>query len=159
MLQPADNWSPTSWRSKPIVQQPTYPDPAVLKTALEEIARMPPLIFAGECRSLQSRLAKCATGEAFILQGGDCAEAFGQFSANRIRDFYRVLLQMSVVLAFGGGVPIVKLGRIAGQFAKPRTSDFETKGDVTLAGECMHACDAACSCACGIPHPGHPHQK
>eukprot|EP00798_Chlamydomonas_sp_ICE-L_P002087 gene2087-18142_t len=125
-------WSPTSWRSKPILQQPTYDDPEELQEALDQIAKMPPLIFAGECRSLQDRLAKCATGEAFYLTGGDCAESFDSFSANRIRDYYRVMLQMSVILAFGGGVPVVKMGRIAGQFAKPRSSDFETKGDLTL---------------------------
>jgi 3-deoxy-7-phosphoheptulonate synthase len=91
-----------------------------VKDACDEIRSYPPLIFAGECRNLQERLAKAAVGEAFILQGGDCAEAFTQFSANRIRDTYRVLLQMSVVMMFGGGVPIIKLGRMAGQFAKPR---------------------------------------
>lgn len=93
---------------------------------------MPPLIFAGECRTLQQRLAKAATGDAFVLFGGDCAESFSQFSANRIRDLYRLLLQMSIVLAFGGGVPVVKLGRIAGQFAKPRSANDETIGGVTL---------------------------
>jgi 3-deoxy-D-arabino-heptulosonate 7-phosphate (DAHP) synthase class II len=91
-----------------------------VQDACAEIRSYPPLIFAGECRNLQERLAKAAVGEAFILQGGDCAEAFTQFSANRIRDTYRVLLQMSVVMMFGGGVPIIKLGRMAGQFAKPR---------------------------------------
>lgn len=113
-------WGPTSWRNCPIYQQPTYPDKAALEAAIEEIRNYPPLIFAGECRNLQERLAKAATGEAFILHGGDCAEAFSQFNANRIRDTYRVLLQMSVVVMFGGGVPVVKLGRMAGQFAKPR---------------------------------------
>mmetsp|Transcript_25232 Transcript_25232/g.54843 ORF Transcript_25232/g.54843 Transcript_25232/m.54843 type:complete len:500 (+) Transcript_25232:76-1575(+) len=126
------DWAYNSWRNYPAQQQPAYPDADAVKRATGEIASMPPLIFAGECRTLQSRLAKAATGEAFILQGGDCAEAFSQFSANRIRDFYRVLLQMSVVLAFGGGVPVVKLGRIAGQFAKPRSADMEKIGDVEL---------------------------
>eukprot|EP00798_Chlamydomonas_sp_ICE-L_P028923 gene28923-32116_t len=126
------DWSPTSWRSKPILQQPTYPDKAELKKVLDEINRMPPLIFAGECRNLQDRLAKCATGDAFFLTGGDCAESFERFNANNIRDYYRVMLQMSVILAFGGGVPVVKLGRIAGQFAKPRSSDNEKQGDVEL---------------------------
>lgn len=121
-----ESWGPESWRKYPALQQPNYPDAAEVQRATEEIARMPPLIFAGECRNLQARLAKAATGEAFILQGGDCAEAFSQFSANRIRDTYRVLLQMSVVLMFGGGVPVVKLGRMAGQFAKPRSADMET---------------------------------
>lgn len=103
-----------------LCSQPEYPDKAEVEKACGEIASYPPLIFAGECRNLQERLAKAAVGEAFILQGGDCAEAFTQFSANRIRDTYRVLLQMSVVMMFGGGVPVVKLGRMAGQFAKPR---------------------------------------
>ena len=93
---------------------------------------MPPLIFAGECRTLQERLAKAATGDAFIITGGDCAESFAQFNTNRLRDYYRVLLQMAVVLAFGGGVPVVKLGRIAGQFAKPRSANDETINGVTL---------------------------
>ncbi|GIL45889.1 hypothetical protein Vafri_3014 [Volvox africanus] len=131
-LQGASTWSSTSWRSKPALQQPEYLDQSEVVKACEEIARMPPLIFAGECRTLQQRLAKAATGEAFVLFGGDCAEAFSQFSANRIRDLYRLLLQMSTVLAFGGGVPIVKLGRIAGQFAKPRSAPTETINGVTL---------------------------
>lgn len=99
---------------------------------MAEIASMPPLVFAGECRNLQASLAKCAVGDAFIVQGGDCAEAFSQFSANRIRDLFRLILQMSVVVMFGGGVPVVKLGRLAGQFAKPRSSNMEKKGDVEL---------------------------
>jgi len=103
-----------------------------VQAACSEIKSYPPLIFAGECRNLQDRLAKAATGEAFILQGGDCAEAFTQFNANKIRDTYRVLLQMSVVMMFGGGVPIVKLGRMAGQFAKPRSADLEEKDGVSL---------------------------
>jgi len=119
--QPASaTWKPDSWRAKPAYQQPSYPDRAEVDKACNEIRAYPPLIFAGECRNLQERLAKAAVGEAFILQGGDCAEAFTQFSANQIRDTYRVLLQMSVVMMFGGGVPIIKLGRMAGQFAKPR---------------------------------------
>ena len=93
---------------------------------------MPPLVFAGECRTLQDRLAAAARGEAFIIQGGDCAEAFNQFNANRIRDLYRLILQMSVVVMYGGGVPVVKIGRLAGQFAKPRSADMEKKGDVEL---------------------------
>ena len=108
------------------------PPQAELEAACADIARMPPLVFAGECRTLQERLAKCATGEAFLLQGGDCAESFTQFSANNIRDLFRVLLQMSVVMMFGGGVPIVKIGRLAGQFAKPRSADTETKDGVEL---------------------------
>lgn len=100
--------------------------------AIDEIAAMPPLVFAGECRILQDRLAAAAAGEAFIVQGGDCAEAFSQFSANRIRDLFRLILQMSVVVMFGGGVPVVKLGRLAGQFAKPRSANMEKKGDTEL---------------------------
>ena len=99
---------------------------------MSELSSMPPLVFAGECRTLQSRLAQAAAGEAFLVQGGDCAEAFSQFNANRIRDLFRLLLQMSVVLMFGGGVPVVKLGRVAGQFAKPRSSDYETVGERSL---------------------------
>lgn len=103
-----------------------------VKKAAAEIASYPPLVFAGECRTLQERLAACARGEAFMLQGGDCAEAFTQFSANRIRDLFRVILQMAVVMTFGGGVPVVKIGRIAGQFAKPRSADDEVKDGVSL---------------------------
>lgn len=125
-------WSPESWRQRVALQQPAYPDQERVKEACGEIKSYPPLIFAGECRTLQDRLARAARGEAFILQGGDCAEAFTQFSANRIRDTYRVLLQMSVVLMFGGGVPVVKLGRMAGQFAKPRSADLEDKDGVSL---------------------------
>ncbi len=121
-----------SWRKLPALQQPEYPDRAAVDKVFGQIAQMPPLIFAGECRTLQERLAKASSGDAFVITGGDCAESFSQFSANRIRDFYRVLLQMSVVLAFGGGVPVVKLGRIAGQFAKPRSADNETIDGVTL---------------------------
>lgn len=105
---------------------------AEVEKACAEIASFPPLVFAGECRTLQERLAKCATGEAFILQGGDCAESFTQFSANGIRDLFRLILQMSVVMMFGGGVPIVKMGRLAGQFAKPRSANTETKDGVEL---------------------------
>jgi 3-deoxy-7-phosphoheptulonate synthase len=114
------SWAPASWRQRTAHQQPKYPDRAEVDKACNEIRSYPPLIFAGECRNLQERLAKAVTGDAFILMGGDCAEAFSQFSANRIRDTYRVLLQMSVVMMFGGGVPVIKLGRMAGQFAKPR---------------------------------------
>lgn len=125
-------WRHDSWRSLTAHQQPNYPDREELKAAAERIAQMPPLVFAGECRTLQARLAKCAAGEAFWLQGGDCAESFSQFSANGIRDTFRVLLQMSIVMMFGGGVPVVKVGRMAGQFAKPRSSDTETIDGVTL---------------------------
>ncbi|KAI3435857.1 hypothetical protein D9Q98_001915 [Chlorella vulgaris] len=125
-------WSNTSWRNFTALQQPEYPDQEELEKACAEIASYPPLVFAGECRTLQERLAQAATGEAFILQGGDCAEAFSQFNANRIRDLFRLILQMSVVMMFGGGVPIVKLGRLAGQFAKPRSANMEEKDGVSL---------------------------
>jgi 3-deoxy-7-phosphoheptulonate synthase len=121
----SSSWTPTSWRNYTAHQQPEYPDRAEVDRACDEIRQYPPLIFAGEARTLQERLAKAARGEAFVLQGGDCAEAFSQFSANRIRDTYRVLLQMSVVIMFGGSVPVVKLGRMAGQFAKPRSANLE----------------------------------
>ncbi|EIE21053.1 3-deoxy-D-arabino-heptulosonate 7-phosphate synthetase [Coccomyxa subellipsoidea C-169] len=119
-------WKPESWKQRTAHQQPNYQDQQKLTDAVDIIARMPPLVFAGECRNLQTRLAKCATGEAFLMQGGDCAESFAQFSANNIRDSFRVQLQMALVAMFGGGVPVVKVGRMAGQFAKPRSADTET---------------------------------
>lgn len=125
-------WTPDSWRKHVALQQPNYPDQEALKASVEEIAKMPPLVFAGEARRLQDRLAAAARGDAFIVQGGDCAESFEQFSANRIRDLYRLILQMSLVVMYGGGVPVVKIGRLAGQFAKPRSADMETIGDVEL---------------------------
>ncbi|GMH42963.1 hypothetical protein BSKO_10885 [Bryopsis sp. KO-2023] len=125
-------WMPDSWRGRTALQQPEYPDEAALKNVVKEIESLPPLVFAGECRNLQARLAAAATGDAFVLQGGDCAEAFSQFSANRIRDSYRVLLQMAVVMTFGGAVPVVKMGRMAGQFAKPRSAGSETVDGVEL---------------------------
>lgn len=126
------NWTPDSWRSKPVEQLPTYPDAKILKDTEEQLAKLPPLVFAGEARSLQNRLAEVANGRAFLLQGGDCAESFAEFNANKIRDTFRVLLQMAVVMTYSGGMPIVKVGRMAGQFAKPRSSDTETQGDITL---------------------------
>ena len=126
------NWSPSSWRTKPVLQMPVYDDQAALKRIETEISRMPPLVFAGEARNLQARLGKVAEGQAFLLQGGDCAESFSEFGANKIRDTFRVILQMAVVLTYAGSLPVVKLGRIAGQFAKPRSSGEETQGGVTL---------------------------
>ncbi len=126
------NWTPSSWREKPALQIPTYPDQSALNAVEAELRGMPPLVFAGEARNLQSKLADVAAGKAFLLQGGDCAESFAEFNANKIRDTFRVILQMAVVLTYAGGLPVVKLGRIAGQFAKPRSSDHETRGDVTL---------------------------
>ncbi len=125
-------WSPNSWRNKPIQQVPAYPDAALLAETERQLATYPPLVFAGEARKLKRQLAAVANGEAFLLQGGDCAESFAEHGADNIRDFFRVFLQMAVVLTYGGAQPVVKIGRIAGQFAKPRSSDNETKGDVTL---------------------------
>jgi 3-deoxy-7-phosphoheptulonate synthase len=125
-------WTPTSWRSRPIRQVPAYPDAERLAATEAEIASLPPLVFAGEARRLKAQLARAASGQAFVLQGGDCAESFGDFTSSIIRDTFRVLLQMAVVLTFGSGVPVVKLGRMAGQYAKPRSSDTETVGGETL---------------------------
>jgi 3-deoxy-7-phosphoheptulonate synthase len=125
-------WSPDSWRSRPIEQLPVYKDMVALKSAETTLAAMPPLVFAGEARNLQKQLAKAAQGQAFLLQGGDCAESFAEFSANKIRDTFRVILQMAVVLTYGGALPVIKVGRIAGQYAKPRSSDDETQDGVTL---------------------------
>ena len=125
-------WSPSSWRSRPIVQVPEYPDLAALQAAEEQLHGYPPLVFAGEARRLRSQLAAAAEGQAFVLQGGDCAESFAEFHPNNIRDMFRVLLQMSVVLIFASGKPVIKLGRLAGQFAKPRSSDVEVQDGLTL---------------------------
>ncbi|MCB1721682.1 MAG: 3-deoxy-7-phosphoheptulonate synthase class II [Rhodospirillales bacterium] len=125
-------WNPESWRAKPVKQMPEYSDQAALMAVEEELNALPPLVFAGEARSLRRSLGQVAQGQAFLLQGGDCAESFAEFSANHIRDTFRVLLQMAVVMTYGGSLPVVKVGRMAGQFAKPRSSDTETQGDVTL---------------------------
>ncbi len=125
-------WTPDSWRARPISQVPAYPDPARLAATEEKLRRYPPLVFAGEARRLKAGLAQVADGRAFVLQGGDCAESFSDFTANIIRDTFRVLLQMAVVLTFGASVPVVKMGRMAGQFAKPRSSDSETVDGETL---------------------------
>mgnify|MGYP005809795675 CR=1 FL=1 len=125
-------WTPNTWRDQPIRQVPTYPDPVKLDEVERRIGKYPPLVFAGEARRLKSQLALAAEGKAFVLQGGDCAESFADFTANTIRDTFRVLLQMAVVLTFGASLPVVKMGRMAGQFAKPRSSDTETQGETTL---------------------------
>ena len=127
-----ESWTPASWRERPVKQMPSYPDEGALRAVEARLAAYPPLVFAGEARRLRRSLALAAEGQAFVLQGGDCAESFGDFTANIIRDTFRVLLQMAVVLTFGGGVPVVKLGRMAGQFAKPRSSDMETIGGESL---------------------------
>jgi len=126
------NWSPSSWRDFPIKQQPTYPDQAHLQQVEAELRRYPPLVFAGEARNLKAQLSQAVEGKAFLLQGGDCAESFSEFQATNIRDTFKVMLQMAVVMSFASGLPVVKVGRMGGQFAKPRSSDTETIGDVTL---------------------------
>ena len=123
-------WHPGSWRDMPIRQVPDYPDSDGLAATERRLAAWPPLVFAGEARRLQAALAAAGKGQAFVLQGGDCAESFADFTANVIRDTFRVLLQMAVVLTYGAGVPVVKVGRMAGQFAKPRSSNVEKIGDV-----------------------------
>lgn len=125
-------WSPSSWRDKPILQQPVYADQNELSNVLNELKEYPPLVFAGEARSLKEQLANVAEGKAFLLQGGDCAESFSEFHAHNIRDTFKAILQMSVVMTFAGGLPVVKVGRLGGQFAKPRSSDTETINGVTL---------------------------
>src|SRR6185369_11017257 len=122
----ADKWSPDSWRAKPILQVPEYPDAKALHDVEARLASFPPLVFAGEARELIRQLATIASGNGFLLQGGDCAESFAEHRADNIRDFFRVFLQMAVILTFAGGQPVVKVGRIAGQFAKPRTTPTET---------------------------------
>src|SRR5246127_5445556 len=129
---PSHTWTPDSWRDCPIRQVPTYPDLTKLEAMEARLRKYPPLVFAGEARRLRAHLAAAAEGKAFVLQGGDCAESFSDFTANIIRDTFRVLLQMAVVLTFGASLPVVKIGRMAGQFAKPRSSDTETVDGVTL---------------------------
>ncbi|NWG23265.1 MAG: 3-deoxy-7-phosphoheptulonate synthase class II [Pseudorhodoplanes sp.] len=123
----SQRWTPESWRGKPAQQMPDYPDRNALAAVETQLASFPPLVFAGEARSLKKALARVANGEAFLLQGGDCAESFAEHGANNIRDFFRVFLQMAVVLTYSGGSPVVKVGRIAGQFAKPRSSPTEKR--------------------------------
>ncbi len=126
-------WTPASWRSKPGKHMPEdYPDAAAVARVERELRAMPPLVFAGEARRLKQLLGDVSEGRAFLLQGGDCAESFKEFGADNIRDTFRLILQMAVVLTFAGGKPVVKVGRMAGQFAKPRSSATETVGDVTL---------------------------
>src|SRR3979411_3471268 len=128
----SERWTPDSWRSRPVLQVPDYPDAKALADVEAQLATFPPLVFAGEARNLKKALARVAAGEAFLLQGGDCAEGFPVRGANNIRDFFRVLLQMAVVLTYAGAVPVVKVGRVAGQFAKPRSSPNETINGVEL---------------------------
>src|SRR5215813_9164226 len=123
----SERWTPESWRSRPVLQVPDYPDAKALADVEAQLATFPPLVFAGEARNLKKSLARVAAGESFLLQGGDCAESFAEHGANNIRDFFRVFLQMAVVLTFAGSLPVVKVGRIAGQFAKPRSSPTEKR--------------------------------
>jgi 3-deoxy-7-phosphoheptulonate synthase len=125
-------WTPEQWRNRPIAQAPAYPDPRALAAAEAELRVLPPLIFAGEARALRTQLARAAGGDAFLLQAGDCAESFAEFHANAVRDTVKVLLQMAVVLSFAAAVPVVKVARLAGQFAKPRSQPTETLNGVTL---------------------------
>ena len=128
----ARKWSPEGWRELPILQQPNWPDAALLDNTEARLKNSPPLVFAGEARNLRAKLADACEGRAFLLQGGDCAESFAEFHADNIRDTFRVLLQMAVVLTYGAKCPVIKVGRLAGQFAKPRSADTETIDGVTL---------------------------
>jgi len=128
----AKNWAPDSWRGKPALQMPDYPDAGALKRVEDALRTRPPLVFAGEARMLKRQLCRVAEGGAFLLQGGDCAESFAEFHPDNIRDTFRVLLQMAVVLTFGATLPVVKVGRLAGQFAKPRSEPTEAQNGVKL---------------------------
>src|SRR5258708_21504650 len=128
----SERWTPDSWRIKPVLQVPDYPDAKALADVEVQLATFPPLVFAGEARNLKRVLGRVAKGEAFLVQGGDCGESFAEHGPDNIRDFFRVFLQMSIVLTYAGALPVVKVGRIAGQFAKPRSSPMEKIGDVEL---------------------------
>jgi 3-deoxy-7-phosphoheptulonate synthase len=147
-------WSPSTWQERTAGQQPAWPDAAALESALKQIGSMPPLVFAGEARSLQTDLAHVASGNAFLLQAGDCAESFEEFSADNIREKLRVILQMAIILTYSVGVPVIKVGRMAGQFAKPRSSDYERVGGVDILSFRGHIVnDATASEAARIPDP------
>src|ERR1700709_2582493 len=123
----SERWTPDSWRAKPVQQVPVCPDRQALADVEKQLSTFPPLVFAGEARSLKKQLARVAAGQAFLLQGGDCAESFAEHGANNIRDFFRLFLQMAVVLTYAAASPGVRVGRVAGQFAKPRTSPIEKR--------------------------------
>lgn len=125
-------WNKDSWRDYNILQQPVYPDTNKLRECEDKLSKLPPLVFAGEVRNLKDELAKVTQGHGFLLQGGDCAESFANFNAVNIRDMFKIILQMAIVLTFAGGCPVVKVGRVAGQFAKPRSSDYEEINGVKL---------------------------
>src|SRR5829696_4561787 len=139
----SEAWTPSTWQHHPAGQQPEWPDGDELHRALKTIAGYPPLVFAGESRSLRASLAQVAAGDAFLLQAGDCAESFEEFSADVIREKLRVILQMAVVLTYSMSVPVVKVGRIAGQFAKPRSSPTERVGEIDLPSFRGHMVNAA----------------
>ena len=148
-------WTKSDWRRKPRVQMPDYPDQASLNGIETQLAKMPPLVFAGEVRKLKRTLGQVAEGKAFLLQGGDCAESFAEFSADNIRDTFKVLLQMAIVLTWGAKVPVVKIGRVAGQFAKPRSAATEVIGGVELPsyrGDIINGFDF--TPAARVPDPG-----
>ena len=126
------DWSIESWRERAVRQAPDYPDAAHLGRVVDTLRHYPPLVFAGEARRLRAQLGRVADGQAFLLQGGDCAESFAEFHPDNIRDTFKVLLQMAVVLTFGGGIPVIKVGRLAGQFAKPRSAPTEVRDGVEL---------------------------
>ncbi len=128
----SDGWTKSTWRERPRIQMPDYPDHSALQAIEAKLAKYPPLVFAGEARALKRKLGAAARGEAFLLQGGDCAESFSEFTADSIRDTFKVLLQMAIVLTYGAKVPVVKVGRMAGQFAKPRSAPTETVGGQEL---------------------------
>ena len=125
-------WSADSWRNFPVKHQPKYSDMNALKLTEEKLKSLPPLVFAGEARTLKEKLASVSEGNAFLLQGGDCAESFAEFNADNLRDTFRVILQMAAVLTYGASLPIVKVGRLAGQFAKPRSEPTESRDGITL---------------------------
>ncbi len=148
------NWQKSDWRNKPRVQMPEYTDEATLNAVEAQLAKYPPLVFAGEARRLKSALADAAEGRAFLLQGGDCAESFAEFSADTIRDTFKVMLQMAMVLTYGAKVPVVKVGRMAGQFAKPRSAPTETVDGVELPsyrGDIIN--DLPFTAAARVPNP------
>ena len=153
----ATDWTPASWRARPAAQMPEYPDAAALAQVEAQLSRYPPLVFAGEARNLQKQLADVCAGKAFLLQGGDCAESFAEFHPDNIRDTLRVLLQMAVVLTFGAAMPVVKVGRMAGQFAKPRSAPTERQGAIELPsyrGDIVNGLEF--EEAARVPDPGAP---
>ena len=153
-MEPRGTWTAQSWQERTIKQQPSWPDLGALDSSLKQISTLPPLVFAGEARSLQAELAQVAAGNAFLLQAGDCAESFEEFSADNIREKLRVILQMAVVLTYSVGVPVVKVGRMAGQFAKPRSSDTEMVGDLEIPSFRGHIVnDATATEAARTPNP------